>query len=195
MAGKTGPHLVDRTCNTCGNPFRALNSEVRRGFGLVCSIACRNPARDTLLALLTNYIPVTGSGCWLWLGPIDNNGYGILTTPTGKRKAHRWSLLLHRPWPKDQLEACHRCDVPSCINPDHLFWGTHAENMADAKAKGRTRNKPRLGVDHPKAKLTEADVLAIRSMSESSTVIADHYSITPSTVRHIRSRNSWRHLP
>jgi len=152
------------------------------------------PQRDFLLFLTTNYIPEPNSGCWLWLGPYDSNGYGIIVTPQGKWKAHRASLYWHKRWPKEKLLACHSCDVTSCINPDHLFWGTQADNMADAAAKGRARNLPRLGEDHHKAKLTEQDVIAIRSLSESSYLAAQRYGLDPSTIRDIRRRKTWRHI-
>lgn len=152
------------------------------------------PQRDFLEFLVTNYIPEPNSGCWLWLGPYDNHGYGIITTPEGKWKAHRASLYWHKRWPKEKLLACHSCDVPACINPDHLFWGTQAQNMADAKAKGRTRNLPTLGVDHHNVKITVADVLAIRASEESSYVLAPRYGLKSGTIRDIRQKRSWKHI-
>jgi hypothetical protein len=92
------------------------------------------------------------------------------------------------------MGACHSCDVPACINPDHLFWGTQAQNMADAKAKGRARNRPRSGTDHHNVKISEMDVLAIRASTESSTTVAPRYGLMPGTIRDIRQKRSWRHI-
>lgn len=74
--------------------------------------------------------------------------------------AHRLSWRVHFGPLPDGKFVCHRCDVRLCVNPAHLFLGTHAENMADMAAKGRAF--VRRGVTNPSAKLSEADVLAIR---------------------------------
>lgn len=78
------------------------------------------------------------SGCWLWLGAATKAGYGLMGASKTCRLATHVSLLLHgKPRPAADLMALHKCDNPSCVNPDHLFWGTHGDNMADQKAKGR----------------------------------------------------------
>lgn len=88
------------------------------------------------------------SGCWIWTGTWHSyrkyaaNRYGYIAV---KNKEGKWRsvcthramyIALHGPLTKEQ-EVCHKCDVPLCINPDHLFLGTHKENMADSRAKGR----------------------------------------------------------
>lgn len=83
------------------------------------------------------------SGCWIWLGGlVDPKGYGSFKFD-GESRAHRsaWALF-HGPIP-DGLHVLHRCDVPSCVNPAHLFLGTNNDNIADASAKGRLRRTPR----------------------------------------------------
>lgn len=82
-----------------------------------------------------------GDGCWEWQAQRDKKGYGRLTTGGKKVFAHRFSYELFV-GPVGDLFVCHSCDNPSCVRPDHLFVGTHADNMADMRAKGRGHRRP-----------------------------------------------------
>lgn len=88
--------------------------------------------------LLNNYTAVPETGCWLWLGGWDYQGYGKVNK-SGKSvtKAHRLFYTHHVGEVPDGLVLCHKCDTPACCNPAHMFVGTQADNIADAKRKGR----------------------------------------------------------
>lgn len=78
------------------------------------------------------------TGCWNWHGAMDTKGYGQIRVDRRCRLATHIALeLVGKPRPHDKPCALHRCDNPGCVNPDHLWWGTHKENIQDAKAKGR----------------------------------------------------------
>lgn len=104
------------------------------------------------------YMPEPNSGCWIWIGNANRDGYGLLT---GSRKgkpyflAHRVSWEMHKGAIPDGLHVLHRCDMPACVNPDHLFLGTHSENMHDMGRKGRGRGKVMFGDDNPSRKYPE----------------------------------------
>jgi hypothetical protein len=135
------------------------------------------------------------NACWVWSGRPGNHGYGQLSFPGGRvMLAHRiaWELT-YGPIPRG-LCVCHTCDNRLCCNPRHLFLGTNADNVADRHAKGRTRTGASLGQDHGMAKLTESEVLAIRSSSDSLAAIARRFGISDVHVGRIRRGKNWRHI-
>ena len=83
--------------------------------------------------------PEPTSGCWLWTGAVDGDGYGVLYNSGDDRKTHRISWMIRfGPIPKG-MSVLHKCDNPPCVNPDHLFLGTALDNMHDAMKKGRAK--------------------------------------------------------
>lgn len=83
----------------------------------------------------------TESGCWVWCGPQGHNGYGMFWNDGRSVRAHRLSLEMStgKRIPTGML-VLHKCDNPPCVNPDHLFLGTHHDNAIDAVNKGRWVN-------------------------------------------------------
>lgn len=121
-----------------------------------------------------SYVEKTDN-CWLWRGPMIRRGdYGRF----GRFLAHRVAYDLGTgPIPLG-LMVCHHCDTPRCVRPDHLFLGTHADNVADMVRKGRDRQLR--GEDHVHCKLSDAQVDTIRARffnGESVKVLANEYGI------------------
>ncbi len=133
---------------------------------------------------------IKGPGCWLWTGATNHGGYGVFGTKPQWR-AHRMAYVLDvGPTPKGHM-ILHACDRPRCVRPNHLWVGTHAENMRDMSKKQR-----RHGSTNPKAKLTEVDVLEIRAARSHSTApqLADTYSVSTHTIYSVWGRHTWTHI-
>jgi HNH endonuclease len=134
-----------------------------------------------------------GRYCIEWIGGRDARGYGQFYY----KKAHRFAWeITYGPIPEG-MHVLHRCDNTWCVNPDHLFLGTHADNHADKVRKGRQAR----GETHGCAKLTEDQVREIRAMASdglskrgTAQRIAEMFGITRIHVYYICSRRSWRHV-
>lgn len=136
------------------------------------------------------------AGCWLWVGAGTGTGYGhFMERPGREVRAHRFSWqLANGPVPHGMC-VLHRCDNPSCVNPAHLWLGTQLENVADMVRKGRAQRVS--GEQRPCARLTEADVHAIRTSERykySASMLARHYGVGRTTIRHVIAGTTWKHL-
>lgn len=84
--------------------------------------------------------PDLNGGCWLWSGATNSSGYGHLKAGGRATLAHRMSFEIHCGAIPAGAGVCHRCDVPACVNPAHLFLGSQLDNVRDMIAKGRARH-------------------------------------------------------
>jgi hypothetical protein len=140
------------------------------------------------------------NGCWLWTGAISSSGYGSYGAPQGTVSTHRYAYALTYGPIDSKLLVCHRCDVKLCVNPSHLFLGTHADNALDYFDKGFIRiSKPRKqnGEANSNSRLTHTQVLAIRALCDAGIQqkdVARQFGIDPSNVSNIVSRKTWKHI-
>lgn len=154
----------------------------------------QNSGRD-LLARFYSKVAFGLSDCWLWWGHIDALGYGRLVYP-GESKAHRASWRIHCGAIPDGMKVLHRCDVRSCVNPNHLFLGTQEANVRDMIAKGRQRfPTPRHGEANPMSRLTARHVAEIRRRYAAGGItmaeLASEYGVATMTVQRALRGTSW----
>lgn len=144
---------------------------------------------------------LVGSGCIEWTASLDKYGYGRFGMWPKTAKAHRiaymWANGVKYLNPKELV--CHRCDNPKCVNPEHLFLGTHQDNLNDAMTKGRaythTGHTNNSGDKHPRKKLDGLKVLEIRELIASGVMskdIAKMYNVSPNTIWWIKSGRGWK---
>jgi hypothetical protein len=137
----------------------------------------------------------TSSDCWHWKGSCQSSGHGRFHVDRVARPAHRMAYqFTYGPIPQG-LFVCHRCDNRVCVRPEHLFLGSHADNMADMAQKGRSNPPASKGEFNGNAKLTAADAQAIRELYSSGRYtyreLAKHYQVVPSTIAHIIKGRTW----
>ena len=141
-------------------------------------------------AFLRNIVPVPFSGCHLWAGSSTRSGYGVM----GGAYTHRYA------WERENgaigagLCVLHKCDVPSCVNPMHLFLGTVQDNNQDKCNKGRARGGSMKGEAHPSAKLNAQKVRDIRAKyaaGQRQTSLAREFGMSQPTISQIVRRELW----
>jgi hypothetical protein len=142
------------------------------------------------------YQPEPNSGCWLWLGTTTTHGYGRFCYGKRVDRAPRAAMRLLKGIEPGAFEVCHTCDNRACVNPDHLFLGTSADNHADMakKKRGRKPGTGQRGEQHFRARLTAELVREIRSSGEGASALARRLGIPRPTVDHALSGRTWKHI-
>ena len=133
----------------------------------------------------------TGS-CWLWLGCRQRTGYGRIASRGKVLRTHRVAYELCVGTIPAGLSVCHHCDVRHCLRPEHLYVATHAQNL-----RKHPERAPR-GERNSHAKLTEADVIAIRRAARSGTPrreLRERYGVAKSSLRALITGQTWKHIP
>ena len=134
--------------------------------------------------------------CWTWTGSRNACGYGTFAVNSQNRLAHRVCWELCNGEIPEGMCVCHRRDTPGCCRITHLFLGTPADNVQDRDRK--KRRTPLCGIGHPRAKLSDEDVLEIRRRYAAGNVfqyeLAKEFGVTQPMVGFIVRRESWKHL-
>jgi len=156
-----------------------------------CGCKKYGPVKDKIF----NNIKKNENGCWEWTGGLSARGYASMHYEGKRTPLHRLSYILFRgPIPNDKL-ACHTCDNKKCINPDHIYIGTHKTNFRDAKERNRLRT--RRGSAHPSSKLNEDKVRFIRFHYQNGFDIREmssFFGVTKSILYQTAKGQRWKHV-
>jgi hypothetical protein len=144
------------------------------------------PAIDRLLSRVQYD---TNGGCWLFDGNHYTRGYAQIWVDGRNVPGHRVAFE-HFHGRKPTMMVCHKCDVRCCVNPDHLFEGSHLDNVNDMVAKGRQGH----GSANGRARLTEKDVADIIASPQRGAVLARQYGVGSTAIYNIRNGLAWRRV-
>jgi len=136
--------------------------------------------------------------CWIWIAGKGRDGYGRFyvkntTIKDHRVRANRLSYEYYYGIPPNNMEVCHKCDNPACVNPNHLFLGSKRDNQLDKIAKNRQAR----GTINGRSKLTEFDIINIRQLYKQGTtcqMLANMYNMGWTTINNIIKRNIWTHI-
>lgn len=182
----------------CGNEIVTTSGSLQTGNTQGCG--CKHPKRS--LPLEERFWPKVQKTdfCWIWTGAREGRPkfqYGVIrgVKKNGFRMemAHRVSWMIHNGPIPDGKQVLHRCDNPPCVNPSHLFVGTHQDNMDDCTKKGRRQCGERASL----AKLTADGVKSIRNQYKKgarSKTLAEDFGVHQSTILGVLSGRTWKHV-
>lgn len=134
------------------------------------------------------YILDDPTGCWLWTGSCQGDGYATIQDGNKNILATRLSYTLHVGPVAPNEKICHTCDIPNCVNPHHLFLGTDQLNATDKMLKGRNAHVGGVST------LTIKDVLTIRQSKDSNAKLAAAFGLTTRSIKNIKTRKTFAHI-
>lgn len=144
-----------------------------------------------------NLVNRCGDSCWSWMMSKTKRGYGVFYFNGRRTTAHRFAYASSRGPIPENMCVCHTCDNPGCVNPDHLYLGTHNDNMRDKAERKRVVSNPLKAERHWNAKLKNQDVIEIRNLWKQGWKqkdIGNKFGITARYVCEIVGRRCWRSI-
>lgn len=171
-----------KPCAHCGELFWRPYPRAQWARTHHCSVKCGKASKkkDMRDRIEQNSIPEPNSGCWLWTGAITQWGYAQISIGRKTAFAHRCSYEAFNGMIPRGLLACHTCDNRVCVNPDHLYAGTHKDNNGDAVRRFRRAST-----------FTRPDILNIREDARPTAIIAKEYGVSKTTISNIKTRETW----
>ncbi len=170
-------------CRYCGKSFKPG----KKGQFIFCEEKCR----------FLNKVKKDKSGCWLWQAGIHKDGYGDFVPINGRSGlAHRTSYRLFKGTIKEGMLVLHSCNVPSCVNPEHLRLGKDKDNAQDKIRAGNSRKMPHGEKSHF-SKLTDEKVLELREKAKEKITyvqLGEMFEVTECQARNIVKRRCWKHI-
>jgi len=190
--------VLNWQCSHCGLHFTTWSKRERK----FCSISCRsnsrkisqNEAWGKVSEKFWDRVDVRlPDDCWLWTGS-KSHGYGNMRVGYETVRAHRIAWELHNREKLGDRMACHKCDVPLCCNPGHIYAGDILTNSRDMDDRGRRTGAALKGESSSGAILKEEDVRDIRHSTQLPEELEARYGISARQIKNIIKRRAWRHL-
>jgi hypothetical protein len=197
---------IERDCQQCGKAFFPTLGNVAKGRGKFCGKPCadaakvgksRIPGEQRFWANVNKDGPlILETACWEWKGA-GSHRYGTLSVNGKTDRTHRISWRMHRGEIPPGLYVCHHCDNRACVNPNHLFLGTHADNIRDAASKGRMCPPLHVGEAHHSAILTTEKVREIRRRASTGKrgiqrQLARELGVKDNTINRVVRGETWK---
>lgn len=184
--------IVWRLLCDCGNEKKAAASNLSNGGTRTCGL-CRQSDKERFLSKVDK-----SSCCWLWKAHKTPTGYGRFMMKGIKNlTAHRASYMLFVGSIPTGMLVCHSCDNPSCVNPEHLWLGSCADNVRDRDQKGRFNNGNQKGERNQASKISDADASNIKRLQREGLRVCDvvqETNISRGIVQSIFLGNTWKHI-
>jgi len=196
--------MAERFCKNCGetnqlNFYKYQKSSCKKCSNEKSKIRYHDnkslKVKKPILEKFNKKYDIDNTGCWIWNGTKDKDGYGRSFFNYTPYLANRLSYELFKGTIPKGLFVCHECDNPSCVNPEHLFLGTHQDNMDDMVAKGRSpKQRGEAASTHVLTEKQAQYILDFHHYHGSLTMLAKKFGVDISTVFYVKSGKSWSHL-